>query len=109
MKVFTKGAVTHLHGDLTHSGVTDYIINSLAVSLRKLANGGKGHFRIDCTMVRSADICGLQLLYVWMQCARFFGVEPKLINLSDQLQLDILRMGLGHCFPVPLPINNLGG
>ena len=37
-----------------------------------------------------ADICGLQLLYVWMQ--------SELGNLSENLQLAIQGLGLGHCF-----------
>lgn len=98
MTICTEGSVALLQGDLTHSEVTNNIINTLAVSLQKIVSGGKKNFNIDCRRVLTADIWGLQLLYVWMQCARFRGVEPKLVNLSDNLQEDILRMGLGHCF-----------
>lgn len=104
MRIFTKGIVAHLHGDLTHSGVTLNIINSLAVSLQKIGSGGEKSFRIDCEKVRSADISGLQLLYVWMQCARFRGVEPELVNLPDRLQRTMQRMGLKHCFAGTAPI-----
>ena len=113
MNIYTKGTVAHLHGDLTHSGVTDNIINSLSVSLQQAASEGWKNFRIDCGRIGTADIRGLQLLYVWMQCARFRGVEPELVNLPDTLQKTMQRMGLGHCFtsktsatPAPLSDNN---
>jgi anti-anti-sigma regulatory factor len=98
MTICIKGTVAHLYGDLTHSGVTRNIINSLAVTLRKIESVGEKNIRIDCGKVHSADFSGLQLLYVWMQCARFLGVEPVLVNLSDTLRQTIQAMGLVHCF-----------
>jgi len=98
MTICTEGTVAHLQGDLTHSGATHNIINLLAVSLQKVVSGGDKNMRIDCERIHAADISGLQLLYVWMQCARFRGVEPALVNLSDNLQLTMQRMGLEHCF-----------
>jgi anti-anti-sigma regulatory factor len=83
---------------LTNSGVTHGSIDALEVSLLQIEAGGKKNIRIDCARIRLADICGLQLLYVWMQCVRFRGVEPELVNLSDSLQQAILGLGLGHCF-----------
>ena len=98
MKIIAKNTIAHLHGDLTHEGMTSNIKKSLAVSLLKIETDGEKKISIDCGRVRSADISGLQLLYVWMQCARFRGVEPRLVNLTDALQQTLLRMGLGHCF-----------
>ena len=98
MKFCTEGTIAHLQGDLTHTGVTHNIINSLAVSLQKITSGREKNIRIDCGEIRSADVSGLQLLYVWMQCARFRGVEPKLVNLSNSLHLAIQGLALGHCF-----------
>jgi ABC-type transporter Mla MlaB component len=98
MNSFTEHTVAHLNGDLTHSGVTDNIVNSLAVSLQKIESIGEKNIRIDCKAVSSADINGLQLLYVWMNCARFRGVEPELFNLPDNLQQTIQIMGLQDCF-----------
>jgi anti-anti-sigma regulatory factor len=98
MKIYTEGTVAHLQGDLTHFGVTNNIINLLAVSLQKIVSGGDKNIFIDCERICKADISGLQLLYVWMQCARFRGVEPALVNLSDSLRLAIRRMGFEHCF-----------
>jgi ABC-type transporter Mla MlaB component len=97
MKEYSKG-VAYLSGNLTHIGVTDNIINSLAISLQKIESEGEKSIRIDCGKVRSADISGLQLLYVWMQCARFRGVEPELVNLPEGLRQSLLSTGLGHCF-----------
>lgn len=98
MNIFTKGTVAHLSGDLTHSGVTRNIVKLLAVSLQKIVSVGEKKIRIDCGRIRSADIRGLQLLYVWMHCARFRGVEPELVNLPAKLQRTMQSMGLKHCF-----------
>jgi ABC-type transporter Mla MlaB component len=98
MAICTEDTVALLHGDLTHAGVTHNIIYSLAVSLQKIVSGGEKNIRIDCERIRAADVSGLQLLSVWMQCARFRGVEPELINLRDSLQQAMQMMGLGHCF-----------
>jgi ABC-type transporter Mla MlaB component len=98
MNVHSTTNVAHLYGDLTHSGVTDNIITSLAVSLQKIESRGEKNIRIDCGKIRSADISGLQLLYVWMHCARFRGVEPELFNLPDCLEQTMRTLGLKHCF-----------
>jgi ABC-type transporter Mla MlaB component len=103
MEVFTKGTVAHLQGDLTHSGVSHTIIKSLAASLQQIVAGGLKTLHIDCGRIRSADTSGLQLLYVWMQCARFRGVQPELINLPDCLQQTLRGMGLGDCFSETIP------
>lgn len=91
-------SVTYLHGTLNHIGVTDNIIHSLSASLQKAESVGEKNLRIDCRRIISADFSGLQLLYVWMQCARYRGVEPKLVNLSNSLQQSMQSMGISHCF-----------
>lgn len=98
MTICMEGPVVHLKGDLTQSGVTHSNVDSLSISLRQIASGGEKNIHINCGRIRAADISGLQLLYVWMQCARFSGVEPELINLPDSLQQDMQRLGIGHCF-----------
>ena len=40
MKICTEGSVVFLQGDLTHSGVTNNIINLLAAALQKIVSGG---------------------------------------------------------------------
>ena len=98
MACSSEGTVAHLQGDLTHSGVSSSIINSLAISLHQIASGGEKSFRIDCRKVHAVDLSGLQLLYVWMQCARIRGIEPELVNVPVRLQNGMMRTGLGHCF-----------
>ena len=83
---------------MTHSGVTNNIINLLAAALHKIVSGGDKNININCESIRTADISGLELLYVWMQCARFREVEPALVNLSDSLRQAMQRMGFEHCF-----------
>jgi anti-anti-sigma regulatory factor len=89
-----------LKNDLTQSGVIYNIINLLAVSLQKIISGGDNKIRIDCEMIRKADIRGLQMLYVWMQSAKSRGVEPELINLSRNLRQAMKKMGFDNCFKI---------
>lgn len=98
MKIYTEETVAHLKGDLTQSGVIHNITDLLAVSLQKIVSGGDKKIRIDCEMIRKADIRGLQRLYVWMYSARNRGVEPELINLPNSLWQAMQRMGFEHCF-----------
>lgn len=93
-----EGAVAHLQGDLTNSGMTQSSIAAMEVSLREIETCGEKNVSIDCGRIRAADRSGLQMLYVWMQCARFRGVESELIHLSSSLQQAMLGMGLVHCF-----------
>jgi anti-anti-sigma regulatory factor len=98
MTFCTEGTVSHLQGDLSRSGVTHGSISSLADSLHLIASGHEKNLRIDCGRIHAADMGGLQLLYVWMQCARIRGVEPVLFNLSASLQHAMRMTGLEHCF-----------
>lgn len=100
MIICIEGTVAHLYGNLAFSGMTHGSIDSLVHSLQQIEFGGEKNIRIDCGSIRTVDINGLQLLYVWMQCVRFMGVEPELVNLTDSLRQTLKRMGLGHCFPV---------
>jgi ABC-type transporter Mla MlaB component len=86
MTFSSKGTVAYLQGDLTHSGVTNKIINSLAIFLQQIVSIGGKNIRIDCRRILASDVSGLQLLYLWMECARFRGVEPELVNLPYSLQ-----------------------
>lgn len=100
MTICMEEKVAHLQSDLTYSGMTQNILDSLDVSLQQTESGGERNIRIDCGKIRKTDINGLQLLYVWMQCARFVGVASELFNLPVNLQQTLKRMGLEHCFPV---------
>jgi ABC-type transporter Mla MlaB component len=96
MKVYSEGTVTHLQGDITHAKITLSIINFLAEVLHMTTVAEGKTIQIVCDKIKSADISGLQLLSVWMQCARFRGFEPELINLPETLRKDMLRLGMGH-------------
>jgi len=98
MRMYSQGNVEFLRGDLTRSGIGLNVINSLSHSLDKVSFRRDNRIRIDCGGVHTADMSGLQLLYVWLQCAKLRGVESELVNLSDSLQNTIHAMGLEHCF-----------
>jgi ABC-type transporter Mla MlaB component len=98
MKIFMNGNNGQLQGNLTDSGVTGSCIDSLTDSLQQIETCGAKKIRIDCGRVLRADMGGLRLLYVWMQCAGFGGIELELVNLSDGLWQVIRSFGLGHCF-----------
>jgi ABC-type transporter Mla MlaB component len=88
----------HLQGDLTDSGLNRDCIDSLSGSLQRIESVGKKVIRVDCGRVRAVDVKGLQLLYVWMQCAKIRGAESKLVNLSKKLKQTIQTLGFWHCF-----------
>ena len=101
MRIIMNGTKGQLQGDLTDSGVTGSCIDSLSDSLRRIETGGAKRIRIDCSRILRIDLSGLRLLYVWMQCARFRGMELELVNLSAGLRRGMRKFGLGHLFPGP--------
>jgi len=98
MKIFMNGTNGQLQGNLTDSGVTGSCIDSLTDSLQQIQTGGSKKIRIDCGRVLGVDLGGLRLLYVWMQCAGFRGIELELVNLSDSLLQVMHKFGLRNCF-----------
>jgi len=86
MKMFMKGTIAHLQGDWTYSGMTHGNVRTLADSLGEIEASGWDKIHIDCGNVSSFDIDGLQLLEVWMQCARYMGVETELVNMPDSFK-----------------------
>ncbi len=95
MTICMTGTEARLEGDWTLTGVTRNI-DSLALSLQQIEPGSSKHFRVDCGQMKDADICGLQLLNVWMQCVRFRGVEPRLVNVPSKLK-HAMHILVGHC------------
>ncbi|MGB9082477.1 MAG: STAS domain-containing protein [Desulfuromonadaceae bacterium] len=93
MAVRMEGMEAHLEGDWTISGVEENI-HSLMHSLVQIEAGGSNHLSVDCGELIKADKCGLQLLKVWLLCARLRGVEPKLVNITEQMYLAIQQFGL---------------
>ena len=98
MRIFMKDSKGELQGDLTESGVSGVCINKLSDSLQQIESCGAKHILIDCGRILRADLGGLRLLYVWIQCASFRGVELELVNLSDCLRQAMHTFGLGPCF-----------
>lgn len=85
MSICMTGTGARLEGDWTLTGVTRNL-DSLAYSLQQLEPGSDKNLRIDCGQIKEADISGLQLLNVWIQCVRFRGVEPTLVNVPERLK-----------------------
>lgn len=85
MAIFLSGKEARLEGDWTLTEVTRNL-DSLALSLQQLESGCEKSLRIDCAEMKETDISGLQLLNVWLQCARFRGVEPTLVNVPERLR-----------------------
>lgn len=92
-----SGSKHQLSGDWTISGVVDQV-GLLSKSLQRLASAQKKCVCIDCGRIDSIDMSGLQLLHVWMECAKMCGVKAQLVNLPDSMQQTIQRLGLGCCF-----------
>lgn len=96
MTICMTGTEARLEGDWTLTGVTRNI-ESLALSLQQLDPENKKNLRVDCGQMQEADISGLQLLNVWIQCVKFRGVEPILVNVPQRLQ-HAMHILVGHCF-----------
>lgn len=100
MAICITGNEARLVGDWTLTGVTSNI-DSLSLSLQQLVPGKNKDFRVDCGDIKDADVSGLQLLNVWLQCARFRGVEPMLVNvpvkLRHAMQVLVGKCGLDAC------------
>lgn len=97
MAVRMAGTVAHLEGDWTITGVADNI-GSLVLSLNQMESGGEKSFQINCGQIEETDTSGLQLLNVWVECAKLRGIEPELVNVTDGMQRAIHELGFSHCF-----------
>lgn len=75
----------HLKGDWTLTEVARNI-DSLTRSLQQVDRGNMSTLHVDCGQMEKADMSGLQLLNVWMQCLRFRGIEPTLVNVPDKVR-----------------------
>lgn len=85
MAICMTGTGARLVGDWTLAGVTRNL-STLALSLQQLESGDEKKLRVDCGLVEEADIGGLQLLNVWIQCVRIRGMEPVLVNVPMRLR-----------------------
>jgi ABC-type transporter Mla MlaB component len=97
MQIFMEGSNGQLQGNLTEAGVTGTCIDRLSDSLQQIDLDGAKHISIDCGKVEGVDAGGLRLLYTWIQCAKFSGIELELVNLSDCLRQVMQKFGLRHC------------
>lgn len=66
--------------------------------LGDLTAGEDASIRIDCSKIRSIDMRGLQVLYVWMQCVSLRGFTSRLINVPKAMHQTIKRLDLEKCF-----------
>lgn len=99
MTVRMVGTVAHLEGDWTMNGVAEHI-DSLVLSLGQMESRGEKNLQINCKCIEETDTSGLQLLNVWVECARLRGIEPKLINVPNNMRRAINELGFKHSFPL---------
>ena len=97
MAVRMAGTVAHLEGDWTLTGVADNI-DSMVISLNQMESEGNKSFHINCELIEEADTSSLQLLNVWVECARLRGIEPKLVNVTDCMLRAINELGFSQLF-----------
>lgn len=95
MTIRIAGSEAHLEGDWTLTGAAQNI-DALALSLQQIESGNEKNLRIDCRSVSKADASGLQLLSVWLECARMRGVEPTLVNVPERLR-NVMQSLVRHC------------
>lgn len=85
MTISMTDTEARLEGDWTLSGVTSNLAE-LSLSLQQFEPGSDHNLRIDCGEIQKTDESGMQLLSVWLQCFRFRGVEPTLVNVPERLR-----------------------
>lgn len=96
MTIRMEGTDVFLAGDWNISGVVAHI-DTLSNILQQVDEEGETNLKVDCGEIKTVDSDGLQILKVWLQCARFRGIEPKLVNLSEGLQRLMLATGFKTC------------
>lgn len=97
MSICMTGTEARLEGDWTINGASRNL-DSLALSLQQLESVGVDKkLRIDFARIKEADVSGLQLLNVWLQCVRFRGVEPTLVNVPERLR-QAIQVLIGQYF-----------
>jgi len=94
MSISMSGSEARLEGDWTVSALV-INLDSLANSLQQIDSGDKKPLRIDCGQMKDADIGGLQLLNVWVQCTQIRGMEPFFVNVPDNLR-NTMKVLLGE-------------
>jgi anti-anti-sigma regulatory factor len=92
MAIRMEGTDVFLTGDWSIAGVVGHI-DTLSDVLQQVDKKGNKTIKVDCGQIKSIDVNGLQILKVWLQCARFRGMEPKVVNLSEGLQRIMLVTG----------------
>lgn len=92
MAIRMEGSVAHLVGNWTESGVAENL-DSLMFFLKLSEERGSKLLCIDCGRINGADTGSLQLLNVWMMCARLRGIEPKLVHVNDEMEMTIQKLG----------------
>ena len=85
MSIFIEGSEAHLVGDWTLSGTVGNI-SSLSRSLQQLDAEQDKQLLINCDRIGKVDTSGLQLLRVWMECARIRGVTPRLTHVTEGMK-----------------------
>jgi ABC-type transporter Mla MlaB component len=98
MEYRSNGVEINLSGHWNVSGVVLQIAS--LPTLDKVDSGLGKYFKINCSEIRSIDMSGLQLLYVWIQCASLCGMKAMLINLPEVMLKAIKRLGLERCFSI---------
>jgi len=102
MTIRMVGTEAHLEGDWTCTGA-ELNIDSLANSLQQLESVQEEVLFIDCGQVQEADVTGLELLQVWLECARIRGVKPTLVNINERLQQIMNELNFRHCLTIDCP------
>ena len=84
-----------LSGNWTISGGVK-LVDLLSTTLNKMESGQDNKLYVDCAKIDSIDVDGLQLLHVWIECARIRGLEVKLDHLPPYMQKNMQQMGREH-------------
>lgn len=87
-----------LQGDWTIGGVVQQLsqLQELSVTIHDAPPA----ISVDCHGIESIDMCGFQLLEVWLHCQQIKGHKTTVINMPDFMRESRQRLGIPRsCYP----------
>jgi|ERR1039457_2480891 ABC-type transporter Mla MlaB component len=103
MKMWITDTMACLEGSWTLKNLTSGTIDALSDSLDKIEPGNGNCLRIDFHQISEIDGCGQQLLFIWLQCIKFRGIEPELFNVPANLRKTFKKLGFRICKGIKSP------
>jgi len=90
------GTVVHL--ERCCDGEAKGGLATMLQALDRMKATGETCLRINCRHIAATDVHTLNFLLDLFECARLRGIEPKLVDLADDIKSVFYALGPRHCF-----------